>query len=184
MKPIRKITCMKILIPVLALAGSAAYAGPPEGQGKPDKSSKTTQLLEDAGAICASANTAACSLLMATDGHREEGPGKCSGDTTGDANLVYSGRNCDRNEETLLRDAASIVIMTDEAMNTAPEEGDDPLPKWCEVRESLSSYNATFVELVSGEKLAGDGVLDVEGYIMDVDAVVDMYLGDYDCSTV
>ena len=184
MKPIRKIICMKILIPALALAGSAAYAGPPEGQGKPDKSSKTTQLLEDAGAICASANTAACSLLMATDGHREEGPGKCSGDTTGDANLVYSGRNCDRNEETLLRDAASIVIMTDEAMNTALEEGDDPLPKWCEVRESLSSYSATFVELVSEKKLTGSSVPVVEGIIVDVNSAIELFLGDYDCSTV
>jgi hypothetical protein len=115
-------------------------------------------------------------------------------DDSGDPDLIYSGRNCNLNEETLLRDAASIVLQTDDAVVLSVDEGEDPQPKWCEVRASLGSYYGTFYELTTDGKLhnrdtdAADRIGYLESLIGQISDLVDDMIGvegeidSYDCS--
>ena len=71
-----------------------------------------------------------------------------------------------------------------DAMTTSPEQGDNPLPKWCQARASLESYGETFYELTKEGKLTGDSVPEVKELIAKTQWAIDMSLGDYDCSGV
>ena len=201
MKLRRIITCLAIALPIATFSAMPVNAnGHKDGpQGPKGKQDKTDSLYTSAEYICVIGEKAytACELWLATDGHRIDEPGnKCTADDSGDPDLIYSGRNCNLNEETLLRDAASIVLQTDDAIVLSVDEGEDPQPKWCEVRASLGSYYDTFYELTTDGKLsnldteAADKIGELESLIAKISGLVDDMIGvegeigSYNCSGI
>lgn len=184
------ITCLAIALPIAAFGTLPANASNHQ-KGPKVKQEKSDALFSAATVICGESpddpdgeNYKACDLWFATDGHRVEGPGnKCTDDDTGNATLIYSGRNCNLNEETLLRDAASMVLQTHDAVVIAAQEGDSSELKWCEVRVSHGSYHGSFYELESEGKIEGESVSDIYGLLNEIQYIVDMTLGSFDCGT-
>ena len=188
MKAKRMITCLAIVLPIVAFSAMPVNANehnPPSPSKGSKGGGKGQDLLEFAQSFCPSdgSGIAACALWLATEGENE-GSGKCQTDTDGFMDLKYTGRHCDLNEETLKRDAATVVRMTDEAMNP----GDDPAaPIWCEVKDSLDSYMTSFNALVYDEgKLEGDAAIEAitDSIVPNIYAVIGMYVVADDCETV
>ena len=59
----------------------------------------------------------ACALLSNSDGFRSGAARGCTEDFAGAGVVAYSGRNCDSNEESLMRYAASAVLSLDDVVN-------------------------------------------------------------------
>ena len=131
------IICLAIALPIATF--NAMPVNAEQGKNKPrgPKSPETTMdLYNDATANCDGINSAPCVLLFTT------------------VELDYTGRNHTKIEETLKRDAASIVIEIQDAIDTQAEEL-DANSKWCQAIKSLLSYNLEYYTSKSEEKISG-----------------------------
>lgn len=105
----------------LAIVFSATTADAGKRGGDPPH--KQRDVIVEANAICLSAppgNAAlenACALLFNSDGWRSGAARGCTEDFAGVAVVTYSGRNCDSNERSLMRYAASAVLSLDDVAN-------------------------------------------------------------------
>lgn len=103
----------------IALGTSTAFAGKRAG----DPPLKTRDVIADATVICSGTPTGyaaldnACALLADSDGWRTGGARGCTEDFVGAGLVSYTGRNCDNNERSLRRYAASSVLSLDDVLN-------------------------------------------------------------------
>ncbi len=166
----------------LGTAGSVGAKGKPGGS-PPDLSLIcTTFPLSPASPVqddIEDAQAMACDLLYMTDGERLDG---CGGDdATGDNGFVdYFGRNCDRNEETLLGKVAGIVIKLEDILTVAPGKVDKTARKVADVVTVLCAYEAKVSDLATEPKLR---LIEADGVDLAMDAQDIRYLlpGITDC---
>ena len=155
----------------LGTIGGAQAAG--KGKGKP-----TRNIVEDAEAVVEAAGvdcdlavglsdpdglaliSTACRLMRNTDGYKDGyKPGNgdnCTMDPyQEDPKVRYTGRNCNNNEETLRRDAGSVVTELGDAFEMGVVEEDLGLVDKCEKLQqayvSIGSYRETYSELTNPE---------------------------------
>jgi hypothetical protein len=155
----------------LGTIGGVQAAG--KGKGKPtnDIVADADAVVDTAGVDCNSAVnlsdptglaliSTACRLMENTDGYKDgfkpNGNDNCDKDPFVDEPAVkYTGRNCNYNEDTLRRDAGSVVTELGDAFEVGVAEEDLGLVDKCEKLQqayvSIGSYRETYGELTTPE---------------------------------
>lgn len=142
-------------------AAAAQAAGPRDDTGRRD-------VIADAVPICATsadANVqAACGLLHDTNGAQDTMTPGCmkSFDDIDHLIVDYALRNCDKNEEALLRNAASAVLSLDDFANGKPQSDATAAGYLCSYAEKFMLLQATG-KLTSTQDLAADAEEIVNG---------------------
>ena len=192
MKLKRMITCLAVALPIAAFGAMPVNAAP--GKNKGPKNEVTTLALydeaKDENCPVLGEDSAPCILLTATGGNNVQGSGNqaknCGGagdyfsnslDSEPVADLEYTGRNCDAIEETLMRDAASIVNeITDAMVEMNAQDGIAANSKWCQAMASLLSYNHEYHTSEDEDKISGPNDM------VRIEAAVGSTKGDIDGS--
>ncbi|UCH40762.1 MAG: hypothetical protein JSU67_03450 [Gammaproteobacteria bacterium] len=158
---------LAMLIAVGSFAGAQAGGNNGKGKGKPTDpvvdEPDTASIIGDANVVCDLAINhdveteqelieTACRLMVNTDGNRDGKGQNCTPDTEGNPEVRYTGKNCDNNEDTLRRDAGSVVTSLGDAFIESPAEGDDPCPKLEQASINIDSYIYTYDELTALEE--------------------------------
>jgi hypothetical protein len=137
-------------------AAAAQAAGPREDTGKRD-------VIADAAPICAASGDAnvqaACQLLDATNGAQDTTTAGCtkSFDGTDNGIVDYLLRNCDKNEEALLRSAASAVLSLDDFANGKLQQDETAAGYLCRYADKFMLLQATG-KLIATRNLADDAL--------------------------
>ena len=157
---------LALLIALGAMASAQAGPGNGKGKGKPtdpiEGDPDTASIIGDAEVVCNLAVNhepdvqrdlilTACRLMNNTDGNRDGKGQNCDNEYDPTDPVQYTGRNCNNNEDTLRRDAGSVVTALGDAFITAPAEGDDPCPKLEQAPVYIDSYILTHGELTTVE---------------------------------
>ena len=139
---------LALLIAVGSFAGAQAGGNNGKGKGKSTDpvvdELDTASIIGDANVVCGSSTNqlivTACRLMENTDGNRDGKGQNCDNEYDPSDDVQYTGRNCNNNEDTLRRDAGSVVTALGDALIESPAEGDDPCPKLEQASINIDSY--------------------------------------------
>lgn len=148
---------------VVALSTTTADAGKRAG----DPPHKKRDVVTEADAICLATTPGyaamdnACALFSNSDGYRSGAARGCTEDWVGAGLVTYSGRNCDNNENSLRRYAASSVLSLDDVLNGKAAQAETAASYLC-------AYADKYEALVGADKLTALADVDLDEDARDI----------------